>query len=191
MAHVRFPKPYSLTKRETVASFEAWLNNQLCNLNLEPTFAPFLVRDAVWLAESDDDHPHRGLLDDPAGANARTAAQKCVSLELMLGQIASYAPVIARAQILNCTRLSEIWADLRLHYGFLVTGTQIFELMGMKLEPEERYEDLYQRILACVSNNLLKAGGSIAHKGTVPARDEVMTPTLDVMVSLLWLSNIY
>ena len=44
-------------------------------------------------------------------------------LELMLGQIANYCPVISRNMIVkNSTCIGDIWQTIRLHFGFQTAG---------------------------------------------------------------------
>ena len=122
----------------------------------------------------------------------RTAHQKNASLELMLGQIANYCPVIARNTIVkNSTSLPGIWQAIRLHYGFQSTGSHILDLADIKLQPDERPEDLYQRILAFVDDNLMAQDGGLSHHGELPREDEEMSPTLENVVVLLWLQLLH
>ena len=61
--------------------------------------------------------------EDVEEVNRRTAAQKCTHLELMLGKIAIYCPVISRNTIVkNSTSIKSIWQSIRSHYGFQSTG---------------------------------------------------------------------
>ena len=69
-------------------------------LALDPNFGPF-IGDIVW-GKKTKDHLHRGLEDDADGAaNRQTKAQKSAILDLMLGQIANYCPVISRNTIVK------------------------------------------------------------------------------------------
>ena len=96
----RAPKQWSLTKQEMITLFEA------------RNFAGFLADGVIWLKKSPGS-PHRGLQDDPESvpqASRRMAQQKGTHLELMLGQIANYCPVISRNTIVkNSTSKSSIW----------------------------------------------------------------------------------
>ena len=90
----RAPKQWQLTKTETITTFEAWRQNLIYILSLDANFAPFLADNFVWTKKSTTT-PTRGLAAD--GNNVaedarKTAAQKLVQLELMLGQIANYCP---------------------------------------------------------------------------------------------------
>ena len=103
MAATRAPKQWSLTKNETITSFEAWRQNLKYTLSLDPNFAIFLVDGTTWTKKVPA-NPTRGLTDDgeevPA-ASRRNAAQKVAHLELMLGQIANYCPIISRNVIIK------------------------------------------------------------------------------------------
>ena len=96
----------------------------------------------------------------------------------MLGQIANYCPIISRNTILkNCTSLNEIWQAIRLHFGFQTTGGHFLEFDNISLGPDERPEDLYQRLVAS-EDNLMRQGGGISHHDQVIDEDEEITPTL-------------
>lgn len=194
MAGVRAPKQWSLTKQETITSFEAWRQNLQYTLSLDPNFAGFLVDGFTWLKKTNN-VPLRGLVNDAhpiPEANRRTAAQKTTHLELMLGQIANYCPVISRNTIVkNSTSVTCIWQSIRLHYGFQSTGAHFLDFNSIHLEPNERAEDLYQRLMSFVEDNLLHAGGTIQHHGAVPDADEELSPSLENFVVLSWLRLVH
>ena len=104
----------------------------------------------------------------------------------MLGQIASYCPVISRNSILNATSLPEIWQMIRLHYGFQANGAHFIDLADIKLLPDESPDDLYQRLMAFIEDSLLQTEGNI-HHGETPAEDEELSPSLENFIVLLWL----
>ena len=190
----RAPKQWSLTKQETITSFEAWRQNLQYILSLDRNFAGFLADGVTWLKKSPGS-PGRGLQDDPESvpqASRRTAQQKCTHLELMLGQIANYCPVISRNTIVkNSTSMNSIWQAIRLHFGFQSTGAHFLDFNNITLAPAERPEDLYQRLMSFIEDNLLLANGSISHHGEVPGADEDMSPTLENLVVLTWLRLVH
>ena len=186
----RAPKQWSLTKQETITSFEAWRQNLQYILSLDRNFAGFLADGMTWLKKSPGS-PRRGLQDDPDSvpqASRRTAQQKCTHLELMLGQIANYCPVISRNTIVkNSTSMSSIWQAICLHFGFQSTGAHFLDFNNITFASAERPEDLYQRLTSFIEDNLLVANGNISHHGEVPGADEEMSPTLENLVVLTWL----
>ena len=194
MASIRAPKQWALTKQETITSFEAWRQNLQYILSLVPNFASFLLEDTTWLRKTSSS-PLRGFEndgEDVLAANRRTAAQKVTHLELMLGQIANYCPVISRNIIVkNSTSVNGIWQAIRAHYGFQSTGAHFLDFNSIRLQPDERPENLYQRILSFIEDSLLKANDNIQHHGENVSADEELSPTLENMIVLNWLRLIH
>ena len=186
----RAPKQWALTKHETITSFENWRQNLEYSLSLDSSFSPFLIPGTTWLPKSRE-NPLRGFEDDGsaiAAENRRTAVQKSAQLDLMLGQIANFCPVIARNTITKTSiSLGHIWQNIRLHFGFQTSGAHFLDLAGISQGSEERPEDLYQRLLAFVSDNLLKPEFGISHHGQVPTEEEELSPTLENFIVLQWL----
>ena len=188
----RAPKQWCLTKVETVNSFENWRQNLIYTLSLDLNFAPFLTDDARW-AKKTRSSPLRGFVDDAEGTpGRRTAQQKVTMLELMLGQIANFCPVISRNSVVkNSTCINDIWQAIRLHYGFQSTGGHFIDFADIKLEADERPEDLYQRLMSFAEDNLLHAGGVITHHNTQITDDEELSPTAENFIVLTWLQLIH
>ena len=190
----RAPKQWSLTKNETITTFEAWRQNLQYSLSLDANFAPFLADTFTWLKKSSI-APTRGLEsdgDDVPTTRRRTAFQKNLHLDLMLGQIANFCPVISRSSIVkNSTSISSVWQAIRAHYGFQSTSARFLDFSDIKLEVEVRPEDLFQRLMSFTEDNLLVANGPITHHGANVTADEEMTPTLENMVVLTWLKLIH
>ena len=190
----RAPKQWSLTKNETITTFEAWRQNLQYSLSLDAYFAPFLADTFTWLKKSST-APTRGLEsdgDDVPTTRRRIAFQKNLHLDLMLGQIANFCPVISRSSIVkNSTSISSVWQAIRAHYGFQSTGARFLDFSDIKLEVDERPEYLFQRLMSFTEDNLLVANGPITHHGANVTADEEMTPTLENMVVLTWLKLIH
>ena len=186
----RAPKQWCLTKTETLNSFENWKQNLIYTLSLDPNFAPFLVEGASW-AKKTKTQPLRGFTSDgddiPEGTR-RTAEQKTNMLELMLGQIANFCPIISRNTIVKSSTSTEsIWNAIRLHFGFQATGAHFVDLNDIRLQPNERPEDLYQRLMAFVEDSLLKGNGNLTHHNEPITEDEELSPTLENFIVLTWL----
>ena len=187
----RAPKQWSLAKNESITSFEAWRQNLQYSLSLDVNFAPFLANTFTWQKKADDSVPNRGLTSDGEAvpeARRRTAAQKNVHFELMLGQIANFCPVISRNTIVkNTTSVNSILQAIRSHFGFQSTCAHFLDFSNIKLEVDERPEDLFQRLMSFTEDNLLVTNGNITHHGEVITVDEELSPTLENFVVLTWL----
>ena len=193
MAH-RAPKQWALTRTENITSFENWKNNIIYTLSLDPNFAKFLVEGITWLKKSNTT-PLRGFTNDEEPilqADRRTALQKVVHLELMLGQIANFCPILSRNTFIkNSTSINSIWQAIRLHFGFQSSGSHFLDFAEIKLGTDERHEDLFQRLSAFMEDNLLKANGGISHYGEIPTEDEDISPSLENLIVLVWLKLIH
>ena len=159
--------------------------NQTCFTIL--AFALFLEGD--W---SPQPTPNRGLTDDPAGTNNRkTAIQKKIMLERMLGLIAQFAPSLLRNEIIKrSTSLSWIWQRIRKHFNFVQSEVNYLSLSNITRKQDERYETFYQRIVAHLEDNLLTVASGLHHDGALPVSDEVMSPTIERLAVYLWLQLI-
>ena len=190
----RAPKQWTLTKTETLNLFTNWKANLLYILPLDNNFAPFLVDGVTWSKKSTV-IPARGFTDDDdtvPEARRRTAAQKCAHLELMLRQIANYATIISRNTIVkSSTSLNSIWTKIREHYGFQTTGSRFLDLTQIRLQTDERPEDLYQRIVSFFDDNLVTEESGLTHHGARVLVDEEITPSIENLIVLLWLERIH
>jgi len=66
----------------------------------------------------------------------------------------------------NSTSIQSIWNTTRQHFGFQITGAHFIDFAEIHLEPNERPEDLYQRLMAFMEDILLKAkANSSSHHG--------------------------
>ena len=75
----------------------------------------------------------------------------------MLSAIASFCPVISRKAIVDDSRsLKKVWHTIRLHYNIQTSGANFLDFINSNLEPDEKPEDLYKRMSAFISDNLLK-----------------------------------
>ena len=163
-------------------------------LNEDARFAPFLRPGVTWKKTSRSS-ANRGLSNDgdtvPEGERL-TAAQKVVILDrMMLGQIANYCPIISRNSIVkNSTSLDSIWQAIRLHFGLQHTGAQFLDFADIRQESGEKPEDLYQRFVAFIGDNLLVQGCGITHHGDTVTEDEV-TPSVENFIILTWLRLIH
>ena len=93
MAATRAPKQWYLSKTENVNSFENWKQNLIHTLSLHSGFPQFLVDGVRWGFQDDSEE----IPED----HCRTGQQKINMLELMLGQIANYCPLIFRITIVK------------------------------------------------------------------------------------------
>ena len=110
-------------------------------------------------------------------AQRLTATQKNIHLDLLLGQMANVSPVISRNSIIkHSTSLNDMWQKICQHYGFQSTGAHFLDLASIHLQPYERPEDPFQRLMALFEDNLLSIHGSLTHQGDQVTADEDLSP---------------
>ena len=189
----RPPKQWCLTKTETITSFEKWHQNLVYILSLDAQFAQFLLDGATWLKNSKN-RPLRGFSNDGSSVSEgshRTAQQKVSMLELMLGVIANYCPVISRnTTVKTSTSMGSIWSAICLHFSFEATRAHFLDLSEIQLEHGKRPEDLYQRLMAFTEDNLLHSN-SIQDHGALLTEDEELTPTSENFIVFTWLRLVH
>ena len=143
----RAPKQWTLSENETITSFYNWQSNLLYHLSQTQEFTIFLEHE--WAAKAT---ANRGLVDDGdevEAANRKTAIQKNITLERMLGLIAQFVPSLLRNDVIKkSTSLAWIWSRLRRYYSFTQSEVNFLKLSSIQRSEGERYETLFQRILA-------------------------------------------
>ena len=76
-----------------------------------------------------------------------TAVEKCETLEMILDGIANWCTHISHTSLVKqTTSLSDVWQQIREHYGFQSTGGHFLDNSAIREEPDERPEELYQKI---------------------------------------------
>lgn len=63
--------------------------------------------------------------------------------------------------------------------------------MNIQLKPDERPEDLFQRLMAFVKDSLLNQNSGLTHHGDSIQEEEELTPTLENFIVLQWLHLIH
>ena len=171
------PKQWQLTTNETLNSFKNWKENLVYTLSLDKSFAPYL-KDGVTWGKQTSTTPLRGFTDDGDEVpDKKTKEDKCTTLNLMLGQIANYATVISRNQIIKSSvSLNDIWGKIRQHYGFHTTGSRFLDLATIRQQPGERAEDLCQRLVSFIDDNLLVKDCTLTHHSVTVTSDEEISP---------------
>lgn len=115
------PKQWCLSKTETVNSLEngnityftryplALVLHRIYHMTLNVRRSQKPTQIEIPRTTTNDQVPER---------KRQTVQQKPNSLDLMLGQIENYCPVISHNVIVNSSSLEQIWQILRLHFGF-------------------------------------------------------------------------
>ena len=188
MSIIYGPKLRQLSQKETLNSIETWKNNIMYNLSLNDSFAPYL-RAGFKFGKKSKDKPTRELTDS-TGDGALTKEAKCIIVDMMLTQIANWAEVIPRNDIVkNCETLDQIWQVIRLYYNLQTTGSLLNEAWNLTRQPDETPQALYSRLKQMYDDNLLKQGGLVYIDQIT--EDEELSPTLHSTIILHWMQILH
>ena len=109
----------------------------------------------------------------------------------MLGIIAQFSPALLPNEIIKkSTSRKWIWQRVRKHYSFSQSEVNFLKISEIRREQDERYETLYQRIIAHLEDNLLTTDSGLTHDGAAVTENEEMSPTVERLAVYLWLNLI-
>ena len=198
------PKARCLTAKETTTSLESWKANILYGLRLNPDFREYIT-DGFQFGKKNRHYPHRDLVDimenqeieDAAGERKRVLVKiksredRCTDVDLLLEQIANYAPNVPRNNIVkDCGSLAEVWRTIKQFYNKQESGSLLNDAWNIQREVDETPQALFARIKQTFDDNLLKVNG-LTHVGGQVDEDEEMSPTLLNNIVLHWLQTLH
>lgn len=196
MAHKSLlSKQRALTDQETQTSFEGWRETMIFHISLSDKSARFLSSGDLKMWTTAEG---RGFTDDGevgtgdvTEENKMNKVAKAALLNIVLGSIATYCPVISAKFIKKqSTSLDCIWSRLRSYYGFRRAGSRILELTELKPDHNESRESLWERLYSFIEDQLLTSDGAVLHEGIKRENDEEFTPTLLNVLVTIWLQAI-
>jgi len=158
-------------------------------LSLDSNFAPFLLYGINWAKNSALFPLHDFANDGAEIQNGQKAQQKVAHLKLMFDQIANFSPLISRSAIVkNSTLLASLWQAIHMHFGFQPSGAHFLDFDSIHFWSDECSEDLFQQLTAFIDDSLLRTDVPITHRGESASIDEELSPTLENLIVLTWLS---
>lgn len=196
------PKILSLGEEETLSSLERFKQNITYQLRLDPEFRPFLC---TVFGKKTRSSPNRDLADDTEVKTekngegqdvqvttiSRSKEDKTFVVDLLLDQIANFAPMIPRNDIVrDSASVQEVWQKIRMYYNLEKSGALMNACWSIKRKPEESPQALYARLKQCYDENLIPAG-SLHHVDGPLDEDEEMSPSLHNHVILHWLQLLH
>ena len=198
------PKARCLQAKETGTTLESWKANIIYGLRLNPDFRQYLNPGVVFGAKNRH-YPLRDLTDicerqqedDGKGGTkevlviVKSRQERCNDVDLMLEQIANYAPNVPRSDIVrDCGSLAEVWKVIKQFYNQQESGSLLNDAFNIRREVDESPQALFARMKQAFSDNLLKVDG-LFHVGGQAKEEEEMSPTLHNMIILHWLQALH
>ncbi len=184
---LKFPKcpyPRQLTKKETMDSLSHWQSCMRNYFRRTPQYAQFFRRNAIW----DPSKTNYGFQGDESDVQAD-------DLECLLDTIASFMPgPYITHQITKMTiNMQSVWDVIWNHYGVKPTQLTSLDFMSLKMESDDRYIDLYDKMIYHSTTHLCPAGtidDTILAADKKLAQADNLTTSHKNLITLLWLNKI-
>ena len=177
----KVPYPRQLTKKESLDSLSHWQTSVRNYFRRFPEFGIFFKRQTTWTQAR------------KYGFTGEGSDDKADNLENLLDTLATFLPGPYLTHQITKTSVSieSVWDIIWDHYGVKPSPSSFLDFDEIKLENDERYIDLYDRLIYHSMNHLSKAGsnGGVAAGGPI-ANDDILTLSHRNLVSLHWLKLI-
>ena len=173
--------PHQLMKKETLDSLSHWQTSVKNYFRRFSDSAEFFKWNSTWT--QGENYGFKG-----PGAN-----DKADNLEALLDTIASFlpCPYITHKITKTMTCISSVWDTTFNHYGVKPSTSSFLDYEDIKYNREDRYIDLYDKLVYHVMNHLCPAGTSN------PNSSDKVLPTADTLtlshrnnIAMDWLRKI-
>ncbi|MCP4053602.1 MAG: hypothetical protein GY739_11140, partial [Mesoflavibacter sp.] len=129
------------------------------------------------------------------GFTGEDAEKKADDLECLLDTLASFlpGPYITHQITTNSTSINSVWDVIWDHYGVKPTQHSFLDFCHLKKDPDERYIDLYNRMIYHSMNHLCPAGTPLSDSNdpNLKLKDaDGLTTSHKNLIALNWLMTI-
>lgn len=178
----KVPYPRQLTKRETLDSLSHWQTSVRNYFRRFPEYCDFFKRSISWSPNSEN-----------YGFSGESAADHADNLEALLDTLATFmpGPYITHQITKSSKCIQDVWNSIWDHYGVKPTSSSFLDYDNLKMEKDERYIDLYDKLIYHSMNHLCQAGtdgGPLA--GGVLTTSDTLTLSHRNLIALDWLRRI-
>ena len=177
----KVPYPRQLTKKETLDSLSHWQTSVRNYFRRFPEYSNFFKRSSKWVQSSN------------YGFTGEDKLEQVDNLEALLDTLATFlpGPYLTHQITKTTTCMQDVWDIIWDHYGVKPSSSSFLDYDSIKLEKDERYIDLYDRLVYHTINHLCGAGtnGGPQAGGTLDTPDQ-FTLSHRNHVALDWLRKI-
>ena len=182
--YIKVPYPRQLQKKETLDSLSHWKSSVRNYFRRSSQYSFFFQRQARW--------NHSAL---NFGLTGEDAEKKADDLECLLDTLASFlpGPYITHQITTNSTSINSVWDVIWDHYGVKPTQHSFLDFCHLKKDPDERYIDLYNRMIYHSMNHLCPAGTPLSDSNdpNLKLKDaDSLTTSHKNLIALNWLTTI-
>ena len=178
----KLPYPRQLTKTETLDSLSHWVSCVRNYFRRSPQFQIFFKRTTAWDCSKQN-----------YGFSTPNAEDEADNLEALLDTISSFlpGPYITNQITKNTVNIQSVWDIIWDHYGVKPSQSSFFDYVKISRSSDERYIDLYDKMIYHTQNHLCKEGtnGGV-HAGGTLKKDDELTLSHRNSIALDWLKKI-
>ena len=176
---VKVPYPRQLQANETLDTLTHWKSHVRNYFRRDDNLKPFFARNSTWDQTLDD----YGFVGNDAAARAD-------NLEGLLDTISGFLPgPYLTAQITKHTSsIEEVFQVIWNHYDVTPNPSSFLDFDELALAHEERFIDLYYRMLYHAEQHLVKQGDNVA--GAQVARADTLSHSHKNLIALNWLQKL-
>ena len=175
----KVPYPRQLSNRETLDTLTHWKSHVRNYFRRDESMKEFFSRTATWNPLV----PNFGFTGDEADVKAD-------SLESLLDTISGFLPgPYITTQITKQTKcIDDVFRLIWRHYDVDPSPSTFLDFNSISLEKEERYIDLYYRLLYHAEQHQVKSGDTV--EGEVITCSEIITHSHKNLIAMNWLNKI-
>ena len=175
----KVPYPRQLSNRETLDTLTHWKSHVRNYFRRDESMKEFFSRTANW----------NPLLPN-FGFTGEDADVKADSLESLLDTISGFLPgPYITTQITKQTKcIDDVFRLIWRHYDVDPTPSSFLDFDSMILDKDERYIDLYYRLLYHAEQHQVKSGDNV--EGNIIVQTETMTHSHKNLIALNWLKKV-
>lgn len=175
----KVPYPRQLTATETLDTLTHWRSHVRNYFRRDDNLKEFFARDTTW-DQSRDNY----------GFGGENAATKADCLEGLLDTIAGFmpGPYLTAKLTRQANSMKDVFDIIWEHYDVNPNPSTFLDFAEFELSKEERYIDLYYRMLYHAEMHLVKQGAVV--DGVQVQRDEPLTISHKNLIALYWLQTL-
>ena len=171
----KVPYPRQLTSNETLDTLTHWKSHVRNYFRRDDTLKGFFARDKTWDSTRNN-----------FGFQGEDAAEKADCLEGLLDTIAGFmpGPYLTAKLTKQTTSMQGVFDVIWEHYDVNPNPSTFLDFAELALSKDERYIDLYYRMIYHAEMHLLKRGATV--EGNVLAADETLSHSHKNLIALNW-----
>lgn len=179
----KIPYPRQLNSTESLDTLTHWRSHLRNYFRRDDNYKLFFARTCQW----DPSASNYGFKD----TESQTAASQADNLESLLDTVAGFmpGPYLTAKITKNTKSMEDVFNVIFTHYDVIPNPSTYLDYDSITLLPDERYIDLYHRLLYHAEQHLVQQGETVA--GEKVNQSEKLTHSHRNLIALTWMAKIH